>query len=244
MATTYTSKLNLGKPAQHDPNWHTPVNANFDGLDAKLGPLYENIFVVSDDTYIASNATYVTDHWERQDTSKPATAIKLDKENGKIIFYQCDAGLGTITWTEMGNINSYGLMIPTLTKLTASDTVLFEESGYWDSSSVTDDYTLIKTITIPERFNSGTIRVKNTLQRISNGGTAYIKIVVGSTEYTHNTTSLTPVIFSDDITIDSESTIEIYLKGRYYDDGYRQSARLTHYSVCADDPLTIDWSSA
>ena len=43
MANTYTSKLNLAKPAHGDVNWHIPVNENWDKLDSKLGPLYENI---------------------------------------------------------------------------------------------------------------------------------------------------------------------------------------------------------
>ena len=43
MANTYTPKLNLAKPAHGDVNWHIPVNENWDKLDSKLGPLYENI---------------------------------------------------------------------------------------------------------------------------------------------------------------------------------------------------------
>lgn len=43
MANTYTSKLNLAKPAHGDVNWHIPVNENWDKLDSKLGPLYEDI---------------------------------------------------------------------------------------------------------------------------------------------------------------------------------------------------------
>jgi predicted secreted protein len=43
MANTYTPKLNLAKPAHGDVDWHIPVNENWDKLDSKLGPLYENI---------------------------------------------------------------------------------------------------------------------------------------------------------------------------------------------------------
>ena len=43
MVNTYTPKLNLAKPAHGDVNWHIPVNENWDKLDSKLGPLYENI---------------------------------------------------------------------------------------------------------------------------------------------------------------------------------------------------------
>ena len=43
MANTYTSKLNLAKPAHGDVDWHIPINGNWDKLDSKLGPLYENI---------------------------------------------------------------------------------------------------------------------------------------------------------------------------------------------------------
>ena len=43
MASTYTTKLGLAKPAHGDINWHIPINENWDKLDSKLGPLYENI---------------------------------------------------------------------------------------------------------------------------------------------------------------------------------------------------------
>ena len=43
MASTYTPKLNLAKPAHGDVDWHIPINTNWDKLDSKLGPLYENI---------------------------------------------------------------------------------------------------------------------------------------------------------------------------------------------------------
>jgi len=43
MASTYTPKLNLAKPAHGDVDWHIPINGNWDKLDSKLGPLYEDI---------------------------------------------------------------------------------------------------------------------------------------------------------------------------------------------------------
>ena len=43
MANTYTPKLNLAKPAHGDVDWHIPINENWNKLDSKLGPLYENI---------------------------------------------------------------------------------------------------------------------------------------------------------------------------------------------------------
>ena len=42
MASTYTPKLNLAKPAHGDIDWHIPINGNWDELDSKLGPLYED----------------------------------------------------------------------------------------------------------------------------------------------------------------------------------------------------------
>lgn len=38
MATTYTSRLNLGKPASGDRNWGDTANATFDAIEA-LGPI-------------------------------------------------------------------------------------------------------------------------------------------------------------------------------------------------------------
>jgi len=43
MANTYTTKLGLAKPANGDVDWHIPINENWDELDSKLGPLYEDI---------------------------------------------------------------------------------------------------------------------------------------------------------------------------------------------------------
>ena len=43
MASTYTPKLNLAKPAHGDVDWHIPINENWNKLDSKLGPLYEDI---------------------------------------------------------------------------------------------------------------------------------------------------------------------------------------------------------
>ena len=36
MVNTYTSKLNLAKPAHGDVNWHIPVNENWDKIDTEL----------------------------------------------------------------------------------------------------------------------------------------------------------------------------------------------------------------
>ena len=43
MVNTYTTKLGLAKPANGDVDWHIPINGNWDELDSKLGPLYEDI---------------------------------------------------------------------------------------------------------------------------------------------------------------------------------------------------------
>lgn len=42
MANTYTTKLGLAKPANGDVDWHIPINKNWDDIDSKLGPLYED----------------------------------------------------------------------------------------------------------------------------------------------------------------------------------------------------------
>ena len=43
MVNTYTTKLNLAKPANGDVDWHIPINGNWDDIDSMLGPLYEDI---------------------------------------------------------------------------------------------------------------------------------------------------------------------------------------------------------
>jgi len=43
MTNTYTPNLNLAKPANGDVNWHIPINENFDIIDEKIGPLYNDI---------------------------------------------------------------------------------------------------------------------------------------------------------------------------------------------------------
>jgi len=63
MASTYTTKLGLAKPANGDVNWHIPINQNWDDIDSKLGPLYEYIedteteIVINKDTNIDGNLT-------------------------------------------------------------------------------------------------------------------------------------------------------------------------------------------
>jgi hypothetical protein len=45
MASTYTPKLNLAKPAHGDVDWHIPINENWDKIDTELGTLTKNIEV-------------------------------------------------------------------------------------------------------------------------------------------------------------------------------------------------------
>ena len=55
MVNTYTTKLGLAKPAHGDINWHIPINQNFDDIDEKLGPLYENITSSATDLTLNKN---------------------------------------------------------------------------------------------------------------------------------------------------------------------------------------------
>ena len=99
MATT--TNLKLEKPIQGTANWHIPINSNFDKIDAAVKASYKNVWQVGNDTYISSNAKYVTNHWERWNNSKPAKLIKVS-HNGEVEIYNCSAGSGTITWYKSG----------------------------------------------------------------------------------------------------------------------------------------------
>lgn len=43
MAITYTTNLNLAKPAQGDVDWHTPINENWDIIDEKVYNNFLNV---------------------------------------------------------------------------------------------------------------------------------------------------------------------------------------------------------
>ena len=43
MASTYTPKLNLAKPAHGDVNWHIPINGNFDTIDTAMKTISDKI---------------------------------------------------------------------------------------------------------------------------------------------------------------------------------------------------------
>jgi hypothetical protein len=64
MASTYTPKLNLAKPAHGDVDWHIPINENWDKLDTKVDnaaktALVSKITVDADKNWNGKNITNV-----------------------------------------------------------------------------------------------------------------------------------------------------------------------------------------
>src|SRR5690554_1582062 len=62
MASTYTPKLNLAKPAHGDVDWHIPVNGNWDKIDTELDSaaktaLVSRITVDADKNWNGKNIT-------------------------------------------------------------------------------------------------------------------------------------------------------------------------------------------
>lgn len=215
--TSYTEKLNLGKPAQHEANWHIPINANFDGIDSKLGPLYENIFIIDGNTYISSNATWNGSSWVRKDTSKGASVIKMDKDNEKIIFMTCTAGLGDIAWTEIGtfsNTTNLGdINVNTINVATVTVKATYEERKRFGGSSFSEVKTKIAEITIPSKFNNdSTMRFWiNAYNDNYSSVTFYLyKNGIEIDQYTEHYDNTTFTHYFDDLNVNGGDLIELY----------------------------------
>ncbi len=158
MATT-TTILELTKPEQGATNWHVPINANWDTIDSKLGQGYKNFWNEGDVTYITNNAKYVTDHWERWDTSKAASMIKLNID-GSYEIYNAVAGTGTISWVNIYEMDETGEATFTTIgnlKYIASDVVIKTYDSYSYNGVLT---TLTKNHYSPTSITESTINFK------------------------------------------------------------------------------------
>ena len=97
MANTYTTKLGLAKPANGDVDWHIPINQNWDDIDSKLGPLYEDI---------TSGATELT-------LSKKLNANEISVDNYtslKVKLFPFDSIVKTERAKYDGSMSSKGTM--------------------------------------------------------------------------------------------------------------------------------------
>jgi hypothetical protein len=97
MVNTYTTKLGLAKPANGDVDWHIPINENWDDIDSKLGPLYEDI---------TSGATELT-------LSKKLNANEISVDNYtslKVKLFPFDSIVKTERAKYDGSMSSKGTM--------------------------------------------------------------------------------------------------------------------------------------
>ena len=234
---TTTAILELTKPAQGYANWHIPINANFDTLETKLVKAYQNVWVVGQITYFTSNAKYVTDHWERLSISYGATMFAQDNENKTIKQYYCASGSGTITWIlistidSSGNITAVGTITATGNIIAANLTNVYNMgilavvsdilrySSDVESSSSSTTYVVMKTITVPENYVTGSeFRVKFAIGTTFYGSvTMYGRIykndvALGIEREYINTGDDSFDTYSEDLAFEAGDTIQIYGK--------------------------------
>ena len=258
---TTTAILELTKPAQGYANWHIPINANFDTLETKLVKAYQNVWVVGQITYFTSNAKYVTDHWERLSISYGATMFAQDNENKTIKQYYCASGSGTITWIlistidSSGNITAVGTITATGNIIAANLTNVYnmgilavvsdilKYSSDVASSSSSTTYVVIKTLTVPENYVTGSeFRVKFAIgttfgSAVTMHGRIYKNDVALGIEREYiNTGDDSFDTYSEDLAFEAGDTIQIYGKTNA-GDCYIKEFRLYY-----DNEINAIWS--
>jgi len=99
MASTYTPKLNLAKPAHGDVDWHIPVNENWDKLDtivdnAAKTALVSEITVDADKDWNGKNITNLgkisPKTWLILTGADPLLISKSDASSTTVTFAQLD----------------------------------------------------------------------------------------------------------------------------------------------------------
>ena len=257
---TTTAILELTKPAQGYANWHIPINANFDTLETKLVKAYQNVWVVGQITYFTSNAKYVTDHWERLSISYGATMFAQDNENKTIKQYYCASGSGTITWIlistidSSGNITAVGTITATGNIIAANLTNVYNTgilavgsdilkySSDVQSSSGSTTYVVMKTITVPENYVTGSkFRVKfaigtNCGNVITMHGRIYKNGVAFGTEREHINPPSSLDTYSEDLAFEAGDTIQIYGKTN------ANNCYIKEFRVYCDNEINATWS--
>ena len=101
MANTYTTKLNLAKPANGDVDWHTPINGNWDDIDSMLGPLYEDI--TSGASALTLNKS-IDANSKNIDNVNILTASKIKTTS---FIWIADPGLTTSRYTDNTTVGNY-----------------------------------------------------------------------------------------------------------------------------------------
>ncbi len=92
MASTYTPKLGLAKPAHGDVDWHIPINGNWDKIDTELDNINTNLnkaLKISGTTIDANknwNGKNITNVGQLQANSVTTTTVTLIPE--PCIWYQ------------------------------------------------------------------------------------------------------------------------------------------------------------
>jgi hypothetical protein len=77
MASTYTPKLNLAKPAHGDVNWHIPINGNWDKIDTELDKA--NSVTTTTVTLIPYPCIWYQDNVSKTTDSESYTVLKTAK---------------------------------------------------------------------------------------------------------------------------------------------------------------------
>jgi hypothetical protein len=95
MSTTYTTCVGLGMSAYNDPNWNTPVVANWQALDA-LSPVGDNNCVTNEFPSASLNVKVAAGQFQRQDgtvVSYAGGTIAIAASSTKVLYLD-----GTAAW--------------------------------------------------------------------------------------------------------------------------------------------------
>ena len=146
MASTYTPKLNLAKPAHGDVNWHIPINENWDKLDTKVDnaaktALVSEITVDADKDWNGKNITNLgkisPKIWLARIGSDPLLISKSHASSTTVTFAQLD-GTGHVKVVVAGAGVNYtsGTRVFTILKngsqiWTKSQASGWGGDGYW-----------------------------------------------------------------------------------------------------------------
>ena len=134
-----------------------------DNLDNQIDELSRRFWRVDDQTWVTQNAVYAAGVWNREDTAKPAAAIKVDGSQNAIVMLFAAAGANPIAWDSPGDVQWVGRYKGPLL-LTASDATKQD-----DTVSLTGAATW--TETFPAYVKAGsTVKIRASAAGVAGGG--------------------------------------------------------------------------
>ena len=173
MASTYTPKLNLAKPANGDVNWHIPVNGNWDKIDTELdkalkisgttidadknwnGKSIENISSLSSSIYTSTNVKLfpIDSIFHPKTIRKTFTGSRSGKGTVDLGTFTIPSEyiegsiIGVEGWVQINQYHSYTAHADIIVKVNGVTVKTFQAYGYDYNSIIKvnfEDYIPIK----------------------------------------------------------------------------------------------------